>query len=343
MQENSTYQGASACVRGEVWVVARTCGVRKGTATIGGELCDGWMKLGGEQNYWYTTVASRGMPNARQPCQYFEGYPTFNVSAVAHECCGGRRTHKRVRRRLGPTIGISRTPRTRPRPSRPRRFRCRRAWAATRCARLRAIRACGPWCRSERVGGDAGACAQVRGAALEALQRREQDAAAPARGAAVTHSSRTRPPAAYARTAGPRPAARLRVNGRRRRRCVLFILSFRKLQEHLRRRIRCDNVNSAAGYRHTSSAHASAHKYTRMHARTRGRMHVHARSLARPSPRITSHCPPHTCSSVVCVTMQSRMFSRPRAASSAPRIVKRRRSGRDAFSRRTGISWCFRN
>jgi hypothetical protein len=34
-----------------------------------------------EQNYWYSTVASRGQPNARQPCQYFEGYPTFNVGS----------------------------------------------------------------------------------------------------------------------------------------------------------------------------------------------------------------------------------------------------------------------
>ena len=35
------------------------------------------MKLGGEQNFYYTTVASRANANARQPCQYDEGYPTF--------------------------------------------------------------------------------------------------------------------------------------------------------------------------------------------------------------------------------------------------------------------------
>ena len=36
------------------------------------------MKVGGEQNYWYTTVASRNDKDARQPCQYDEGYPTFD-------------------------------------------------------------------------------------------------------------------------------------------------------------------------------------------------------------------------------------------------------------------------
>ena len=49
-----------------------------GTTTIRGVECDGWVKVGGEQNYWYTTVASRNDKDARQPCQYDEGYPTFD-------------------------------------------------------------------------------------------------------------------------------------------------------------------------------------------------------------------------------------------------------------------------
>lgn len=47
-----------------------------GQATIGGVLCDGWMKMGGEQNYYFVTADAR-----RQPCQYYEGYPTFNVGS----------------------------------------------------------------------------------------------------------------------------------------------------------------------------------------------------------------------------------------------------------------------
>lgn len=48
-----------------------------GTTTIRGVECDGWVKVGGEQNFWYTTTASRANKFARQPCQYDEGYPTF--------------------------------------------------------------------------------------------------------------------------------------------------------------------------------------------------------------------------------------------------------------------------
>ena len=56
LQENSTYVG---------------------TTTIGGVECDGFLKVGGEQNFWFTTVASRNDKFARQPCRYDEGYPTF--------------------------------------------------------------------------------------------------------------------------------------------------------------------------------------------------------------------------------------------------------------------------
>ena len=51
----------------------------QGVATIGGVECEGWMKQGGEQNFYYVTTASRCRTNARQPCQYYEGYPTLDV------------------------------------------------------------------------------------------------------------------------------------------------------------------------------------------------------------------------------------------------------------------------
>ena len=60
LQQNATYQG---------------------TAVIGGVECDGWMKQGGEENYFWTVVASRNRPNERQPCQYYEGYPTFALGS----------------------------------------------------------------------------------------------------------------------------------------------------------------------------------------------------------------------------------------------------------------------
>lgn len=53
--------------------------VYQGTQTFEGVQADGWMKQGGEQNYYWTSVASRGDEKRRVPVKYYEGYPTFNV------------------------------------------------------------------------------------------------------------------------------------------------------------------------------------------------------------------------------------------------------------------------
>jgi hypothetical protein len=55
LQENATYQGQR---------------------TIGGKLCNGWMKQGGESNYAFFTADS-----LQQPCQYYEGYPSFDIGS----------------------------------------------------------------------------------------------------------------------------------------------------------------------------------------------------------------------------------------------------------------------
>lgn len=46
-----------------------------GSLTIGGKVCDGWLKEGGEKNFYY---AER---NSGQPCEYYEGYPTLPQSS----------------------------------------------------------------------------------------------------------------------------------------------------------------------------------------------------------------------------------------------------------------------
>lgn len=51
LKQNSTYQG---------------------TRQFGSQTCYGWMKEGGEQNYYWVTADD-------VPCQYYEGYPTFGV------------------------------------------------------------------------------------------------------------------------------------------------------------------------------------------------------------------------------------------------------------------------
>jgi hypothetical protein len=43
----------------------------QGQQTIAGMQCDGWMKQGGEQNYFYAEVGTSN------PCMYYEGYPTL--------------------------------------------------------------------------------------------------------------------------------------------------------------------------------------------------------------------------------------------------------------------------
>jgi hypothetical protein len=43
----------------------------QGYKTIAGMNCSGWMKQGGEENYYYSEVTTQ------QPCQYYEGYPTL--------------------------------------------------------------------------------------------------------------------------------------------------------------------------------------------------------------------------------------------------------------------------
>jgi len=44
----------------------------QGTRDIGGYASNGWMKKGGEENYYWATADSR-----QWPVQYYEGYPTF--------------------------------------------------------------------------------------------------------------------------------------------------------------------------------------------------------------------------------------------------------------------------
>jgi hypothetical protein len=53
--------------------------IYQGTQTFSGIQADGWMKQGGEQNYYFTTVASRNDKNRRVPVVYYEGYPTFST------------------------------------------------------------------------------------------------------------------------------------------------------------------------------------------------------------------------------------------------------------------------
>ena len=43
----------------------------KGEQTIAGMDCEGWMKQGGEENYYFAEKSTG------QPCLYFEGYPTL--------------------------------------------------------------------------------------------------------------------------------------------------------------------------------------------------------------------------------------------------------------------------
>lgn len=126
LQENATYQG---------------------TAVIGGVACDGWMKQGGEQNFYYTTVASRDQPTARQPCQYFG---TLACTRERRPCAGAscRCHHHRASNlsprddmtagcqkatpllRKDPTTGISATARTAHNPSQPMCLPCRWGWVA---------------------------------------------------------------------------------------------------------------------------------------------------------------------------------------------------------------------
>ena len=47
----------------------------QGKEIIAGMTCDGWMKQGGEQNYWYADAVTQ------QPCLYYEGYPTLPASS----------------------------------------------------------------------------------------------------------------------------------------------------------------------------------------------------------------------------------------------------------------------
>ena len=44
----------------------------QGQKTIQGRLCNGWMKKGGEKNYYYATADS-----LQEPCEFYEGYPTL--------------------------------------------------------------------------------------------------------------------------------------------------------------------------------------------------------------------------------------------------------------------------
>jgi hypothetical protein len=88
-----------------------------GTSTIRGVECDGWVKIGGEQNYWYTTVASRNDKFARQPCQYdvsCHGESYLHPQRGAHpnramQCNPSRdpltaQTHLKPRRRATPPL-----------------------------------------------------------------------------------------------------------------------------------------------------------------------------------------------------------------------------------------------
>lgn len=54
LQQNSTFQGYK---------------------TIAGMNCSGWLKVGGEQNFYYAEVSTQ------QPCQYYEGYPTLPLTS----------------------------------------------------------------------------------------------------------------------------------------------------------------------------------------------------------------------------------------------------------------------
>jgi len=44
----------------------------QGQMRVDGQVCDGWMKKGGEENYFYATTGS-----VQKPCLYYEGYPTL--------------------------------------------------------------------------------------------------------------------------------------------------------------------------------------------------------------------------------------------------------------------------
>ena len=46
-----------------------------GTATIAGMTCQGWVKQGGEQNYYYAEVGTGA------PCLYYEGYPVLPLTS----------------------------------------------------------------------------------------------------------------------------------------------------------------------------------------------------------------------------------------------------------------------
>lgn len=54
------------------WLVHNSSYV--GQRTINGHTCDGWEKTGSEQNFYFATADAD-----RKPCEYYEGYPTFNV------------------------------------------------------------------------------------------------------------------------------------------------------------------------------------------------------------------------------------------------------------------------
>ena len=54
LQDNATYQGRKE---------------------VAGMTCDGWMKRGGEENYWWAQV------DTQQPALYYEGYPTLPQSS----------------------------------------------------------------------------------------------------------------------------------------------------------------------------------------------------------------------------------------------------------------------
>eukprot|EP00762_Andalucia_godoyi_P001623 ANDGO_00142.mRNA.1 hypothetical protein EMIHUDRAFT_248861 len=47
-----------------------------GQKTVDGHLCNGWMKKGGEENYYFATADARQLP-----CEYYEGYPTLDVGS----------------------------------------------------------------------------------------------------------------------------------------------------------------------------------------------------------------------------------------------------------------------
>ena len=47
----------------------------QGRRELAGMACDGWLKAGSEQNYYFADAATQ------QPCEYFEGYPTLPASS----------------------------------------------------------------------------------------------------------------------------------------------------------------------------------------------------------------------------------------------------------------------